>query len=305
MAFRSTVAWRIGLLGLAAAGALAGSAGSAAAQYYYYENRPYPPADIYGYGPRYDDGYDDGYRERYAPPRRAPAAVTPREIGRIAAQRYGFVRVDRLTRSGDAYLVDGMREDGRRQRLILDAFAGGLIRREALASPSVPEGARIDPREPARPIAPRSNAARKPPERPTELKGQAGTPPAIPAPSIAAPETPAIPRPAPVPPAEKNPPANNASPAPATSPPPATPPAPVDPATDRDKPKPVDPNDVRAPQWSQPTPEPDVKPPVPAATAPTPPVPPAPATTPPVQGQDTGSAQPKAETVIPPVTPLD
>lgn len=299
MAYRSTAAWRMGMIGLAAAGALAGSAGGAAAQYYYYEDAPSPPAAIYGYGPRYG-GYDDGYRYedddlyRPAPRRRAPAAVTPDAIGRIAFERYGIVRIERLVRSADAYVVDGSRADGRRQRLVLDAYAGSLVRRQALSAKPNSEVARTDPRE-----QPRPRTAPKPPERPAELKPQASAPAAAPP---ASPEKPAPDKPV-APPVEAS--------APATV---AAPPAPVKPAegataapnpqSGASQPKLVNPDDVRAPEWPRPGAVPDGKPPQATAAIPAPASPAAPAM-PPVQGQDSGSAQPKPDVVIPPVTPLE
>ncbi len=227
MAYRSTAAWRRGLLGFAAAGALAGSAGGAAAQYYYEEEAPSPPAAIYGYGPRYGGyGYGYDYEDediyRPAPRRRAPVAVTPDAIGRIAFERYGITRIERLIRSADAYIVEGARADGRRQRLVLDAYAGSLVRRQTLSAPHGSEVARTDPREQTRP-----RTAPKPPERPAELKPQAAAPSAAPATS---PEKPAPATPA-APPVEASAPATEASP-----------PAPAG----RQSPRPV----RRSPSWS-------------------------------------------------------
>ena len=298
MAYRSTAAWRRGLLGFAAAGALAGSAGGAAAQYYYEEEVPSPPAAIYGYGPRYGGygyGYGYGYEDeelyRPAPRRRAPVAVTPDAIGRIAFERYGITRIERLIRSADAYIVEGARADGRRQRLVLDAYAGSLVRRQALSARHGSEMARTDPREQTRP-----RTAPKPPERPAELKPQAAAPSAAPAtgPEKPAPATPAAP------PVEASAPAAEASP--------PAPARPAEPPAGAAQPKLVNPDDVRAPEWSKPVAAPADKPPqaTAAAPAPAPASPAAPATAiRPVQGQDGGSALPKPDVVIPPVTPLE
>lgn len=165
MAKRSTASRRIGLMGLAVAGALAGSAGGAAAQYYYYDE--YDPVPVVPYPPAYGYGYGYGYR--YAP--RIAEPVTQRDIRRIAAETYGFVRIDRLYRNDDTYVVDGMRANGQRQRLILDAFAGNLIRRVPLRGSQAGQGpdiARIDPQQEREPPHPR--LVPRPPQRPAELK---------------------------------------------------------------------------------------------------------------------------------------
>ncbi|MBD3848893.1 hypothetical protein IED13_24610, partial [Bosea sp. SSUT16] len=194
MAQRSTASRHIGLMGLAVAGALAGSAGGAAAQFYYYEEpAPYPPAYVYGYG----------YGYRSAP--RIAEPVTAYDIRRIAAENYGFVRIDRLYRSEDAYVVDGMRANGQRQRLILDAFAGNLIRRVPLRNGQAdlgPNIARVDPREEREP--PRPRLVPKPPQRPAELRppAEASAPATIVPPAPAAPPAPEQ---APTPPAPQPP----------------------------------------------------------------------------------------------------
>lgn len=290
MAQRSTASRRIGLMGLAVAGALAGSAGGAAAQYYYYEAPAlYPPAPVYG--------YSYGYGSRYAPGIAEP--VTTYDIRRIAAEDYGFVRIDRLYRSDDSYIVDGMRSNGQRQRLILDAFAGNLIRRVPLRSGQAgppPAIARIDPRNERE--APRPHLVPKPPERPAELRppAEANAPATVIPPAPAAPAAPeqAPIQPAPQPPAEASAPATQAAPPPAAAPAPPTP-GPINPESGTDKPRLVNPQDVRG------TDEAERKPPLSA------PAPAAEAAVPlaPAQSQDTAPAQPKPATPIAPVAPLE
>lgn len=318
MAKRSTASRRIGLMGLAVAGALAGSAGGAAAQYYYYDEVPvvpYPP--VYGYG----------YGYRYAP--RIAEPVTQYDIRRIATETYGFVRIDRLYRTDDTYVVDGMRANGQRQRLILDAFAGNLIRRVPLRSSQSGQGpdiARIDPQQEREPPHPR--LVPRPPQRPAELRppASASAPATVTPPSPAAPQAPEQ---APVPqlPAEASAPATVVPPSPAAppapeqaptpspapqrpveasapaaqpAPPPAAAPAapspgPVNPENGADKPKLVNPQDVRG------TDEAERKPPLSTPT------PSAEAAVPlaPVQAPDSGTAKPKPETPIAPVAPLN
>ncbi|MDX3808427.1 hypothetical protein ACXIUS_04305 [Bosea thiooxidans] len=291
MAKRSTASRRIGLMGLAVAGALAGSAGGAAAQYYYYDEGPvvpYPP--VYGYG----------YGYRYAP--RIAEPVTQYDIRRIAAETYGFVRIDRLYRTDDTYVVDGMRANGQRQRLILDAFAGNLIRRVPLRSSQAGQGpdiARIDPQQEREPPHPR--LAPRPPQRPAELRppASASAPATVVPPSPAAspaPEQAPTSSPAPQPPVEASAPAVQPAPPPAAAP--AAPsPGPINPETGADKPKLVNPQDVRG------TDETERKPPL---STPTPPAS-AEAAVPlaPVQGPDSGTATPKPDTPIAPVAPLN
>src|SRR5690349_1345453 len=98
MANRSTAPGRIALMGLVVAGALAGTAGAAGAQYYYYDDG-YDPYPSYGYGYRYDDGYAP--RPPVAVPRAAPAPVSPQTVHRIAARDYGLVRIERSIRRDD------------------------------------------------------------------------------------------------------------------------------------------------------------------------------------------------------------
>lgn len=296
MAKPSTASRRIGLMGLAVAGALAGSAGGAAAQYYYdyYDEvpvAPYPPA--YGYGYRYTYGYRDA--PRIAEP------VTQRDIRRMAAERYGFVRIDRLYRTEESFVVDGMRANGQRQRLVLDAFAGNLIRRIPLHNGQPgpePDLARIDPQQERE--APRPRLVPKPPQRPADLKppGQASAPATAVPPAPAAPPAPdkaPDKAPEPQPPVEASAPATQAPPAAAA---PAAPsPGPVNPDSGAEKPKLVNPQDVRGAG------EAERKPPL---SSPAPPAS-AEATVPlaPVQGQDSGTAKPKPETPIAPVAPLE
>lgn len=285
MAIRTTAPLRLVLTSLAAAGAIAGTAGSAAAQYYYY----------------YEDEafYPRGYYERYAP--RPPARVPQGALGRIAARDYGLVQIDRTVRTGSSYVIDGQRADGRRTRLIIDAYSGELIDSIRLpeARRDVPRVARVDPRQDERP-APR--LVPRPPDRPPSLKppGQAAAPATVVPPSPAAPPRAVEPdKPAQRPPAEAS--------APATLPPaqPATPAAPTqgpkNPATGADKPTLVNPQDVRG------TGEAERKPPLaraePKADASGITV--APVILPPVQLEDSASSKPRSETPAVPVAPLD
>ena len=77
MVLRSTAPTRTALMGLAVAGALAGSAGSASAQYYLDDDAPYLE-QRFGYG----------YGYRYVAPR-PPAPIPQRAISRIAARDLG------------------------------------------------------------------------------------------------------------------------------------------------------------------------------------------------------------------------
>ena len=304
MADRSTAPRRIALMGLVVAGAMAGMAGAASAQYYYYDDG-YDPYPAYGYGYRYDYGYAP--HPPIAVPR-APAAVSPYSVNGITARRYGLVRIERSIRRDDTNIVDGVTAGGQRQRLILDAYAGELIRRIPLRGQAAPSVARADPREERAP--PRQRLVPQPPERPAELKppAEASAPaPTVP-PSPAAPPAPEPVQPAEKPAAEASAPATTSPPTPAAPPAPepgkpieagpaeatapatATPPQPAmppepsagaaSPETGIDKPRLVNPNDVRN------TGGPERKPPLssaaPAAEAfPLPPVPevePAPST---------------------------
>lgn len=183
MANRSTAPGRIALMGLVVAGALAGTAATAGAQYYYYDDG-YDPYPSYGYGYRYDYGYAP--RPPVAIPRAAPAPASLYEINRIAARDYGLVRIERSIRRDDAYVVDGETASGQRLRLILDAYAGDLIRRVPLRSRSAaPHIVRADPRQDQ--VAPHSRLVPQPPERPAELKPPAeASAPATPSPPSSA-----------------------------------------------------------------------------------------------------------------------
>lgn len=309
MAIRTTLPQRTALMGLAVAGALAGTAGAASAQYYVYDDAPYLE-QRFGYGPR------------YAVPR-PPAPIPPRAASRIAARDFGLVQIDRTVTTGSAYVVDGRTRSGARVRLILDPYNGQLLDEIVLQGPrrNAPRVARTDPREEVRPRqAPRSQ---QPPERPAVLKppGQATAPATVIPP---APATPPRTDPAPAPdkppaaasaPATESPPAPAAPPraepapapekppaeasAPATQPLPApvvpTPPAPRadEPAAAGDKPRLVNPSDVRGTEPSE------AKPPLARSE------PGIPAQLPPVQPQDTTPATPAPETPAVPVTPLN
>ncbi len=310
MAFRSTAPKRTALMGLAVAGALAGTAGAASAQMYLYEeDAPYLEQRF-------------GYSYRYAAPR-PPAQIPSRAIGRIAARDFGLAQVDRtaLTATGSAYVIDGRTRSGSRVRLIVDPYSGRLLDEIVLQGPPrAPRVARIDPSDEIRPprVAPR------PPQRPTSLKppGQANAPatvvppaPAAPphaepapptekppaaasAPATQSPPSPAAPpRAEPAPPAEK-PPAAATAPATVVPPSPATPavptPGPSDPATGAEKPRLVNPSDVRGTEKTEREP--------PLARTEQPGIP---AQLPPVQTEDATPTTPKPETPEVPVTPMD
>lgn len=277
------------LVGMAFAGALAGAAGGASAQYYRYDD-----GDAYGYRPVYGRGYGYGYREFYPEIPRPP-----RRIARVTAGDYGLAAVDRTVRTRASTIVDGRRADGTRVRLIFDAESGALLDRIVLQGtgrqPTPPRIARIDPRDddrPARRIVPR------PPERPAALRppGQASAPATIAPPSPAAPARPAAPeRPVERPPASASAPATLAPIAPAT--PPVPTPGPTNPATGADKPALVNPQDVRGAEAQE------RKPPLAAAEQPAIKV--APVQLPPVQLEDSSTARPRPETPAVPVTPLE
>lgn len=290
MAIRSTTPRRQALMGLAVAGALAGTAGPAAAQYYGYDD----DVIVYRYGYR-DDGYRDfGFRYRPAP--RAPVALPARSVSRIALRDFGLVQVERTLRSGESYIVDGQAANGRRARLILDAYSGDLIDRIALppAHRTTPEVARADPREIEQPARPR--LVPRPPERPAALKppAQATAPATVipPAPAAAPPRAPE-----PETPAEPAPPVSASAPA-TTLPAPA--PAEVAPAPEAARepaPKLVNPEDVRGTEGT------DRLPPLAKALSGSGSA--DPAGMPPVQTEDPAPSVPKAETPIAPVTPLE
>ncbi|BCB18341.1 hypothetical protein [Bosea sp. ANAM02] len=320
MADRSTAPGRIALMGLVVAGAMAGMAGTASAQYYYDDDgyEPYP-AYGYGYGYRHDYGY--ALRPPAVVPR-APAAVSPYAVNGIAARRYGLVRIERAIRRDDTYIVDGVAPNGQRQRLILDAYAGDLIRRIPLRGQPAPSIARADPREEHAP--PRQRLVPRPPERPPEFKGpaEASAPATTSPPSPAAPPPPEPAKPVEKPPAEASAPATTSPPSPAAPPPPepakpaeAAPaeasapattapsqpakpaepsPGPTDPETGADKPKLVNPSDVRNTEGTE------RKPPLstvaPAAEA---------SAIPPAQSIDATPSTPRPETPIAPVVPLN
>lgn len=285
MALRSSARSRLVLTGLAMAGALAGSAGTASAQYYgQYDDYPYET-----YAPRYYDGY--------AP--LPPARIPPRSVGRVAVREYGLAQVDRTVRTESSYIIDGRTAQGRRTRLIIDRFSGDLVDRIALPEPrrEAPRVARIDPRDderPARRLVPR------PPERPSALKlpAEATAPATQPVPSPAMPPRAAEPvRPA----APVEPPATASAPATVVPASPATPPVPTpgsaDPATGAAKPQLVNPSDVRD------TNGPERKPPL--ARAEQPEIKIAPVELPPVQLDDATPSTPRPDTPVAPVAPLN
>lgn len=320
MADRSTAPGRIALMGLVVAGAMAGMAGTASAQYYYYDDgyEPYP-AYGYGYGYRYDYGYAP--RPPAAVPR-APAAVSPYSVNSIAARRYGLVRIERSIRRDDTYIVDGITAGGQRQRLVLDAYAGELIRRIPLRGQPTPSVARADPREEH--AAPRQRLVPQPPERPPEFKGpaEASAPATTVPPSPAAPPAPEPAAPVERPPAEASAPAATSPPTPAAPPAPepvkpaepgpveasapatVVPPQPAKPAepspggtnpgTGADKPKLVNPSDVRNTEGTERKPPLSTAAPAPEASS-----------IPPVQHVDPTPSTPRPETPIAPVAPMN
>lgn len=315
MAFRSSAPKRAVLMGLAVAGALAGNAGAASAQAYLYEED----------APYLEQRFGYGYGYRYAAPR-PPAQIPPRAAIRLAARDFGLAQVDRTVRTASAYVIDGRTRSGARVRLILDPYSGDLIDEIVLQGParSAPRVARVDPRDEARPPQPRP--VPRPPERPASLKppGQASAPATVippapaapprsepaPAPAIEKPpvsasapatETPpslaAPPPPEPAAPAEK-PPVDASAPATQPLPAPATPaaptPGPSDPATGADKPRLVNPSDVRGTEPAERQP--------PLARSEQPGIP---TQLPPVQTPDATPTTPKPETPDVPVTPLE
>lgn len=320
MASNSTVRSRSVLMGLAMAGALVGSAGGAAAQYYDYE---------YDYAPRY--GYSYGYGQGYGRRYYAPVPLSQREIARIALRDYGLAQVERTVRTDETFVVEGAMANGRRTRLVLDLYSGDLIRRVNLqppgpGTPVMPRAARLDPAEPR---AAQPRLLPLPPERPPSLRGpaQANAPArTIPPSPVAPPQAPA-PEQAPAPPAEANAPATAVPPspaapprveepaAPAEKPPveanapatgaPASPaipvaptPGPVNPASGEEKPRLVNPNDVRG------TGEPEREPPL-AKAEPSFGSAPAAGALPPVQVPDPAPSVPRPDTPIAPVAPLE
>ncbi len=315
MADRSTAPGRIALMGLVVAGAMAGMAGAASAQYYY-DDDGYDPYPVYGYG--YGYRYEYGYAPR--PPAvvpRAPAAVSLYSISAIAARRYGLIRIERSIRRDDAYILDGVTAGGQRQRLILDAYAGDLIRRIPLRNESAPSVARADPREER--AAPRQRLVPQPPERPPEFKGpaEASAPATTVLPSPAAPPAPEPAAPVEKPPAEASAPATTSPPSPAAPPAPepvkpaeasapatVAPPQPAKPVspspgatnseTGADKPRLVNPSDVRNTEGTERRPPLSTAAPAAEASA-----------IPPVQNVDPSPSTSKPETPIAPVSPLN
>lgn len=230
--------------------------------------------DDYGGYARYGYGYDyeDGYRRRYDYAPLRPAPIPPRALGRGAAREFGLREVQRTVRTRSAVVVDGVAANGARVRLVIDRFNGELIDRIVLQPP--PRAVRLDPREEERP-APKKLTPR-PPERPSALT------PALPPAQASAPATVAPPSPAA--------PKSDAAPAKPAATPAIAP-------RDIGKPKLVDPQDVRG------TDEPDRLPPLARARPggiPTPDT-----TLPPVQIEEMKTAQPKPETPIAPVNPLN
>lgn len=279
---------RLSLIALAVAGALAGSAGAASAQYYVYEDE-YEVPSRFGYGNRYRDDY-------YFRP------VPPRVVVRTPARGHGLSRIDRTLRTGSTFVVDGRSGDGSRVRLIYDRYSGDLIDRITIspaprAAPLIPRPApriaRIDPDEDARPASPPKATVRptpQPPERPASLK-----PPAqASAPATLLPPSPAAPSRASEPERPVAPPARASAPATVTPPSPAAP-APEEPAAPG--PRLVNPEDVRGAD------APERKPPL--ARADPSGINVAPVQLPPVQIDDATPSRPLPETPAVPVAPLE
>ncbi|MCU4178146.1 hypothetical protein [Bosea sp. BH3] len=260
MTDHATAGQRTALMGLLVAGALAATAGSANAQYYSYfdEGDPFPP---------YREFRQRDYGYRYAPP--PPSVrVAPNDAGRhFAARNYGLARIDRSVDRGNIRIVDGVASDGRHLRVIVDAYSGDLLRRITLPGEPrpAPRVARVDPREEHAP--PRPNLVPQPPERPAELK----------------------------PPAEASAPTTTAPP-PAAKPPEPSP-GPADPRTGADKPKLVNPDDVRGIEEGERKPPIAAAQPAVPAPAPAPIEQPAPAAPTPVT--------PAPDVTIAPVAPLE
>jgi hypothetical protein len=344
MTTRPTAPLRLVLTSLAAAGALATTAGAAVAQQYYvYEEDYYPRAYR--------------YYERYAP--RAPAPVAPHALGRAAAREFGLSQIDRTVRSGSTYVIDGQAANGRRTRLIFDVYSGELIDSIRLpdARRETPRVARVDPSDEERP-APR--IVPHPPERPASLRppARASAPPTVVPPSPAAPaRAPQLETPVEKPPARARAPATIVPPSPAAPPrapepekPAETPPAsasapativPPSPAAPPRAPEPEKPAETPPASASAPATLPPVSPATPPAPTPGPVnpetgvarptlvnpsdvrgseepdrAPPlaradpsgitvAPVEIPPVQLEDLTPSQPRPETPAVPVAPLD
>lgn len=312
MALRSLIPSRLAAAGLVVAGALVGTAGGAAAQYYDYYDAPAPRAYGYSYG----DEYDGYYGRRMAP---------PRVVTRIRAQDFGMVRVDRTVRTATSQVIDGIGVDGSRIRLIFDTRSGAFVDRIVLKPAPAPRErvARIDPRNDEKPV---KRLVPRPPERPAALKppAEASAPATTPIPSPAAPPRVETPKPAPAAPTEASAPATTAVPSPAAPPPvetpkpapaapveasapattPATPPATAAPGADTSpaleikKPRVVYPSPIQEQSAAEPA--------APVAKAAEPAIPtPSVVDLPPVQTQDIAPAVPKPESPAVPVAPME
>ncbi|MEN5082648.1 hypothetical protein ABE438_09200 [Bosea sp. TWI1241] len=216
-------------------------------------------AQPYGYGPYWDEPpppYAYGYRyEEAAPP--PPRAYRPRAVAPAAS--YGLARIERTVRRGPVLVIDGVARDGSRVRLVVDRIDGGVVDRIVLRPAPPSRTARLDPREETRPK--RFKLAPPPPARPADLgvprpAGEARAPaqeaPARPAP----PATPQPPEPAARTPAAKTPAAETptvnapAAALPGAGMPDAKTPVerPAVGAPSPDKPRFINPQDVRTPE---------------------------------------------------------
>jgi hypothetical protein len=145
--------------------------------------------------------FERDYRDPYgwwAPPpsyRARPPIVVQRPIPpRVMAsflRDEGLVAIERLERLDDVYIAHGRDRQGRRLRLVADAYDGMILDRVRLSEP---------PRERARPLPPRERPATPPVARPAPERSAPAT--RAPQPTPQPPSRPAEARPAtPVPPA--------------------------------------------------------------------------------------------------------
>lgn len=191
--------------------------------------------------------FERDYRDPYgwwAPPpsyRARPPIVVQRPIPpRVMAsflRDEGLVAIERLERLDDVYIAHGRDRQGRRLRLVADAYDGMILDRVRLSEP---------PRERARPLPPRERPATPPVARPAPERSAPAT--RSPQPTPQPPSRPAEARPAtPVPPAAPpQPPAAAAPTVPGSGgvpavrvpdvPPPIIPVQPLDDATSRPRP---------------------------------------------------------------------
>ncbi len=255
---RSRRTWVSGLLGAAAGAVVALAAMPASAQVYVYreyygvrawgpryaEPIPVPPLPIPGPG-----------RRVYAPePRYVDEMPLPRGAAARVARNAGLAAVSSIRPAGDAYIVEGTSRRGQRLRVVVDAYDGSVIERQALAGRVVRDDppVRAAPRREARAVAPPVQDKPRVITAPPAARPE----PARPAPEVRAPEKPAAPAPSEATRAPASP--TTAEPAPRPSPQPAAPSvaARPDPAQPAAKP-----------------PEPEIRLPVPPVATPVIPIP--------------------------------